>query len=265
MAQPDDLVLYAFRAPVKDAARPEHMGYAWDNGWRYGDVVYSQAGPYASWSAKVRERLAVAGARVARPVLATNGRHTVGGWKATKFVEGQLARRVDETAQLGLRVEEALSTAMVQFSGLILPAQRDDVFARAELAAWEETGEAYSATEAELADAPVLGVGHADLLATTIFAGANPPTIVDIVPTAAPRPRGYTTALVCVDGLINDAVDPGICDRFAYIAGFDHLLLRAAAYRRHVNNLHPAASANTRAKISEVEDLLVSRVSGTLA
>ena len=35
--------------------------------------------------------------------------------------------------------------------------------------------------------------------------------------------------------------------------------MRAVAYRRHVNNLHPEAKANTRSHINRVEDLLVSR------
>lgn len=257
MAQPDDLVLYAFHAPIKGQTAPEHMGYAWDNGWRYGDVVYAQAAPYAGWSAKVRDKLAVPGARVARPVLATNGRYIVGGWKATHVVEGQLTRRIDETAQLGLRVERAIAAA-----GVELPGKRDDIFARAEEAAWAETGEGYVDVPA-WEGAPRV-TGHADLLGTTLYQGANPPAIVDVIPTAAPRPYGYTTALVIVDGLINEAVDAGICDRFGYIEGMDQLLLRAVAYRRHVNNLHPGAKSTTRSRIEDVESLLVSRSSATL-
>lgn len=83
--------------------------------------------------------------------------------------------------------------------------------------------------------------------------------IVDLVPTAAPRPVGYTCALAIVDGLVAGVVDDAICDRFAHIRDMDQLLLRAVAYRRHVNNLHPDAKANTRSHINRVEDLLVSR------
>ncbi len=250
MPQPDDLVLYAFHSSPKDQASPEHLGYAWDYGWLVGQVVYSQAASYAAWSAKVREKLIVPGVRVARPVLATNGRHTVGGWKATQFIEGSPSRRVDEAAQLAGRVERALEE--VTFPA---PRNRDDVFARAEHAAWAEDGECYAALPA---DAPLV-TGHADLLGTLLFKGVNPPALVDVVPTAAPRPRGYTAALAIVDGLINEAVDVGICDRFGYIPHLDQLLLRAAAYRRHVNNLHPAARTTTRARIAQVEDLLVTR------
>lgn len=283
MAQPDDLVLYAFRAPIKSHVTPEHMGYAWDNGWRVGDVVYTQAASYAGWSAKIREKISVPGARIARPVVATNGNYVVGGWKATYFISGQLARRIDETAQLALRLEDAIAAV-----GIPAPARRTDIFAQAEVAAWAETGEGYEAwggDEAFAVDAPSTGeapaapvpapgaqgergvhslgvsvTGHADLLATTIFQGSNQPAIVDIVPTAQPRPKGYSAALVIVDGLINEAVDPGICDRFGYVPGLDQLLLRAVAYRRYINNYHPAAKTMVRSRIEAVEDMLLQRV-----
>lgn len=255
MPQPDDLVLHAFRAPT-NAGAPEAMGYAWDHGWRIGDVVYSQAAVYASWSAKVREKLAVPGMRVARPVLATNGRHVVGGWKATQFIPGDLTKRVDEAAQVALRIEDALEAAAVP-----APQNRDDIFARAEAAAWAETGDVYPALEPHT----TFVTGHADVLGTVLFSGVLPPVLVDAVPTAAPRARGFSAALAIVDGLIAEAVDTGICDRFAYLPNMDLLLLRAVAYRRHVNNLHPAATTTARSRIHEVEEFLVSRVSETLS
>lgn len=262
MPQPDELVLHAFRASARDAANLTHMGYVWDNGWRGGDVVYTHAAEYAAWSATVRERLAIPGGRIARPVRASNGRFTVGGWKATSFIPGRVARRVDETVALALRLEPALADAAAAHPA---PQGRTDVFAQAERAAWDEDGEAYAPLPADVA----LYTGHADLLACTIYpegvAPATPPAIVDIVPTAAPRPVGYTAALVMVDGLIHNAVDPAVVDRFGHIPHLEQLLLRAVAYRRHVNNLHPHSRAHVRAEIERVESLLVSRVNDTIA
>lgn len=258
ISNPPEHVLSAFRSSGRPAVgQPEQLGYAWDNGLRVGDVVYALASDTATWSARVREKLSVPGARVARPLLTTDGRYTVAGWKATQFVAGDLEKRVDETALLAGRLEAELADYSAPFAGTA--ESRTDVFAQAERAAWEETSEYY----ADLSGLPRV-VGHADLLATTLYSGHNPPAIVEVVPTAAPRPKGYTTALVIVDGLINRAVDDAICDRFDHIEGLDQLLLRAAAYRRHVNSLHEDSRVNVRSEIQRVEQMLVSRVCAKL-
>lgn len=254
MAHIPEHVTDAFHSAHGKNESAQQMGYAWDNGYKLGDVVYSQAAPTASWSAKVREKLTVEGARVARPVLSTDGRYVVGGWKATQFVPGQLASRVDETVLLATRLERALEGAPLP------PIDRDDVFAAAERAAWEETGEALE----PISQDGGLVMAHADLLACTIYQGANPPAIVDMVPSATRRPRGYTAALVMVDGLIAGAVDDAICDRFSYLPNGDQLLLRAVAYRRHVNTLHPESKVATRSAIARVEDMLIGRVTATM-
>ncbi|MDN6246780.1 MAG: hypothetical protein L0J38_09660, partial [Corynebacterium casei] len=70
--------------------------------------------------------------------------------------------------------------------------------------------------------------------------------------------------LVIIDGLIAGACDDGICDRFAHVPGIDQLLLRAVAYRRHVNNLHPESKSYTRSHIERMEEYLLSRVNATM-
>ncbi|MFH0412105.1 hypothetical protein ACG98H_08405 [Corynebacterium sp. L4756] len=244
--QPSEQVLSAFNTRM---STPEKMGSAWDYGWRIGDVVFARATDFAAWSAKLRLKLDIPGARVVRPLRSTDGRFVVGGWKANHVVTGSLSKRVDETAALALRWDAEMLT---RDDSLV---QRDDVFAAAEDAAWEETGEGYQA----LPKLPET-IGHADLLASTIYSGNNPPAIVDVIPTARLRPKGYSAALVIVDGLIAGAVDDGICDRFAHVPGIDQLLLRAVAYRRQVNNLHPESKSYTRSHIERVEEHLLSRV-----
>ncbi|MEY8578947.1 hypothetical protein AALI21_11670 [Corynebacteriaceae bacterium 6-324] len=249
--QPSEQVLSAFNASV---TQPEKMSSAWDYGWRVGDVVFARATDTAPWSAKLRLKLDIPGARVVRPMRSTDGRFVVGGWKANHHVAGSLSKRVDETAALALRWDEEMGTRDDSAP------QRDDVFSRAEMLAWEETGEGYQDLPKNLATV----IGHADLLATTIYSGANAPVIVDVIPTAAPRPKGYSAALVIIDGLIAGACDDGICDRFAHVPGIDQLLLRAVAYRRHVNNLHPESKSYTRSHIERVEEYLLSRVNATM-
>lgn len=249
--QPSEQVLSAFNASM---SQPEKMSAAWDYGWRMSDVVFARATDIAAWSAKLRLKLEVPGARVVRPMRATDGRFVVGGWKANHHVPGELSKRVDETAALALRWDEVMLEQQEQVP------QRDDVFAQAEEIAWKETGEGYQ----ELPANRPLVIGHADLLGTTIYSGSKPPTIVDVIPTAAPRPKGYSAALVIVDGLIAAACDDGICDRFAHVPSIDQLLLRAVAYRRHVNNLHPESKSYTRSHIERVEEYLLSRVNATM-
>lgn len=239
-----------------ESGLPEPAGHAWDHGWRIGPVVYSRAsGVAAGWSAKLRGSLHVDGVRLARPVRSTDGRFIVAGWKASTWIDGELARRVDETVLVALRLTEALAG----LNGHALPPEPEDSdpFVLAEQRAWEEDAPEYREISGPLQ------FGHADLLACTLYHGNQAPAVTDLVPFAAPRPPAYTAALVMVDGLIAGAVDDGIVDRFRHLPDIDQLLLRAVAYRRHVNELHPRGSSNARAHIRRVEDLLMSEAADT--
>ena len=232
---------------------PEPAGHGWDHGWRIGPYVYSRAsGVAAGWSAKLRGTLQVDGVRLARPVRSTDGRFVVAGWKASTWIDGELARRVDETVLVALRLAEALAAQPAPPE----PEQADP-FVLADQRAWEEDAPEYR---------PVTGplqVGHADLLASTLYHGTQAPVVTDLVPFAAPRPAAYTAALVIVDGLIAGAVDDGIIDRFRHLPDMDQLLLRAVSYRRHVNDLHPESTSNARSHIRRVADLLMSEAPDT--
>ncbi|MDO5512247.1 TIGR02569 family protein [Corynebacterium sp.] len=232
---------------------PEPAGHGWDHGWRIGPYVYSRAsGVAAGWSAKLRVSLQVDGVRLARPVRSTDGRFVVAGWKASTWIDGELARRVDETVLVALR----LATALQDQPTPPEPEQADP-FVLADQRAWEE-----DAPEYRPIDGPVQ-VGHADLLASTLYHGSQAPVITDLVPFSAPRPAAYTAALVIVDGLIAGAVDDGIVERFRHLPDLDQLLLRAVSYRRHVNDLHPESNSNARSHIRRVEDLLMSGAADT--
>ncbi|AGF71781.1 TIGR02569 family protein [Corynebacterium halotolerans] len=245
-------VLAAFQG---EPGTPQPAGHAWDNGWRIGANVYSRAGDYAGWAAKIREKLKVDGARVARPVRSTDGRFVVAGWQASTWIPGELMRRVDETVAVALRLSEALAELPGPAADTV---PDDDPFTRADRLAWEETGPQYREI-----GGPVQ-LGHADLLTSTVFQGTQAPTITGLVPFPVPRPASYTAALVIVDGLVAGAVDDAVIDRFAHLPDLDQLLLRALAYRRHVNELHPGANQNTRSHLERVADLLASRASATI-
>ncbi len=261
---PPQHVVSAFTTSSTAAMRgnsPKQLGAAWSNGWLIGDTVFSETGTFGAFSARVREKLTVEGARVVKPLRSTDGRYNVAGWLASAYVPGEPAKRIDETAMLALRVEEALEDARVSLPNAGNAATRTDVFARAEQLAWEETGEAYRELPVNPAQ---LVVGHADMVASTLYSGSQAPVITTIMPTAHLRPRGYSAALAIVDGLIHGAVDDAVCQRFNFIEHFDQLLLRSVAYRRHVNDLHPGSKAHMRSSIERVESLLMSQAGATM-
>lgn len=192
------------------------LGAAWDNGVRYGRVVVSQASATAAWSGKARERAGEfsPGIGVSRPVRATDGRLVVGGFKASEFVDGRVLARIDETVAAALRFDDAMD-------GIDAPsASRADAFDSAERAVWR----GYTPQAGDV-------VAHTDFASCLLFAGDAVPTLTDLVPSAGKRPRGYTAALVIVDGLMAGAVDAAVLDRWAHVAGLRELARRALEYR----------------------------------
>lgn len=256
-------------------APPRSLGPEWDHGWLVGTTVISLAvGPHTAWSARLREKLRVPGLQIARPVRSTDGRFVVAGWRASTFIPGRLRGRVDETVSAALRLADILSADQSvprpDLTG-------DDAFSVADRAAWSAHP---GAVDREIRsqrqcldllgrlrsvmrpiDAP-LQVGHADMFGTTIYDGAQPPALTDLV--GAVHPHGYTAAQVIVDGLLAKAVDDGVIRRFSHIRHLDQLLLRAAAYRIYAAALWGVDPEQVFARLGRVTDLVVSRASATL-
>lgn len=238
------------------AGPAERLEAAWDHGFRIGNTVFSKSvnAEIAPWSSKVRESLRPEGVRVARPIRSTDGRFVVAGWRASVYSTGSLSHRVDETVVAALRLADALIDApRPEISATSL-------FARADARAWgEQSGRIGSLLR------PVEQpnqVGHADMLATTIYSGAQPPLVTDIVPVV--RPHGFTAALVIIDGLLLGAVDEGILRRFSHLPEIDQLLLRAFLYRRDIQELSENTESNIVSNLDRVEATLVSYVSDKL-
>lgn len=271
----------AFHAETGDAVP---MGYAWDYGFRIGQVVLSPVldPDNAAWSAKVREHLQVEGLRVARPVRSTDGRFIVAGWKATSFGAGELASgRVDEVVLAGLRLADALAQLPAPdfVTGPITTAwEPKEIYRVADQAAWADDPAAVLAVgldgdaiaNDELKSALLLAarisalipeiaapshVGHADMLTTTLFSGSQAPLVTDLVATV--RPHGYTAALAAVDGLLFDATDSAIMHRFSHVPDFTALLMRALLYRVFVAALRGAEQGSITERLERVADLLI--------
>lgn len=192
------------------------LGPEWDNGVRFGRVVVSEASDTAAWSGKARDHAGEFGAGIAvsRPVRATDGRLVVGGFKASEFVEGQVRARIDEAVSAALRYDEAMA-------GVEPPAaDRGDAFATAERAVWRD----YTPQTDDV-------VAHMDFASCLLFSGDMVPTLTDLVPSSGKRPRGFTAALVIVDGLLAEACDAAVVDRWAHVPGLRELARRALEYR----------------------------------
>ncbi len=215
-------------------------GPAWDDGTRFGRVVLAPAGATAAWSGKVRERASAAaeGVRISRPVRATDGRLVVGGFRASEFVEGEVLARIDEAIAAALRYDDALA-------GSQPPAvERQDPWAEVDRAIWQ----GYQPE----ADAVV---AHLNFLSCLVFSGDAAPTLTDLVPSVGLRPRGFSAALVMVDGLLAGAVDAAVVDRWDHIPGFRGLAQRALTYRVDAS---AATGSDIRSIAGLVADTLVS-------
>lgn len=212
---------------------------AWDHGTRFGRVVLAPAGATAAWSGKVRERVSGAhGVRISRPVRATDGRLVVGGFTANEYVEGEVLARIDEAIATALHYDEALV-------GTQPPAvERTDPWAEADRTTWQGYQPESDAV-----------VAHLNFLPRLVFSGDATPALTDLAPSVGLRPRGYTAALVMVDGLLAGAVDAAVVDRWDHIPGFRGLAQRALTYRIDAS---AATGSDIRSIAGRVADTLVS-------
>ncbi|KAA8739213.1 hypothetical protein CJ203_07680 [Corynebacterium tuscaniense] len=237
-------VLTSFQA---GDSSPVPLGPEWGNGVRFGRMVIAEAPAHATWSSKLREKVAVPGVRVVRPVRTTDGRFTVSGYRASDFVEGEPGHRVDEAIAAALRFDKA----MAYFSAPSL--DRDDVWARADRAVWAGYSDYIKGGQ----------LSHADFFGCCIFEGSLPPALTDIVPAEGPRPQGYSAALTLIDGLLADAVDDAVVYRWSHIPDLLFLCERALEYRTSLAATF-VADTNFSSNIDRVGSLLMSYRGATL-
>ncbi|HEU0087511.1 MAG TPA: TIGR02569 family protein [Pseudonocardiaceae bacterium] len=233
--------------------------------WRCGDVVLRpvEAAAQAAWVAQTLDALHAEGLRLARPLRSSDGRWVVGGWSATRYLEGRCEPRHDEVIAVSLRLHAATA-------GLPRPRfldDRDDLWAVADAVAWGERdamglpgggGELF----AELADLaaarrPVAlrpQVVHGDLFGNVLFAGSAPPAVIDLVPYW--RPPEWAAAVVAVDALAWGGADPGLVQRWASLPGWPQVLLRALLFRVAAHAAHPLSTAESLAGLRHAAKLI---------
>lgn len=230
---------------------PRPVVWAGRRAWHCGDVLVRPVSDnaVAAWSAGVLDGLQVDGLRLARPVRSSDGRWVVGGWAASRYVEGTLEPRYDAVLEAATRLHGALA-------GVPRPRvleDRDDLLTRSAAAAWGERrptldpdigGSLYNELAAYRRQVSMTPqVVHAELFGAVLFDASSTPAVVDLVP--AWRPKEWATAVIVVDALAWGGADDDLPKRWAHHDEWAQVLLRAVLYRLALHAQHPEASPRT--------------------
>jgi uncharacterized protein (TIGR02569 family) len=216
---------------------PRRLAGGKNGTWRCGDAVLKPAEGETEtlWRCEVLQALPEPdGFRVARPLRTEDGGWLAAGWEAAAFVAGTAApRRVDEVIIAGQAFHQAIA-ALPRPSFLDL---RLDPWAYGDRLAWEREGTDVRDPAGLLAAllaarrpvSPAAQVVHGDLLGNVLFADGLPPAIIDWP--AYWRAPAWASAVAVVDALCWHGVQAGVLDRWAHLAHWRQMLIRALIYR----------------------------------
>jgi uncharacterized protein (TIGR02569 family) len=219
---------------------------------------------HAIWLAQTLDRIDAPELRIARPVWSTDGRATVGGWSAARYVSGTPEQRNDEVVLTAVKLHRA--TADLPRPRFL--AYRDDIYAEADKIAWEERDVSLDETKGGRWFEVLAGarrpislpdqVVHGALLGHVLFDGQAAPGIVDFAPFY--RPAEWGAAVAAVDAMAWGGADIQLLYRWSHLPEWSQLLLRAILFRLASNALHPkstrAALDGLRAAARGVSELL---------
>lgn len=215
---------------------------AGEPGWRSGPVVLRPVHDKAeiAWAARTLAAANVAGLRVAVPARATDGRQVVGGWMAYRDPDGVRAlesagARVDDLVLASVKLHQAVA----DWERPAFLAARTDLWAVADRMAWGEVdpdldearGGRWFEVLAGAAKAPTepCQVVHGNLFRSVRFTEDGTPVVLDFPPYY--RPAEWGTALVAVDAVVAGVAGGALLDRWAHLASWGQMLLRAMLFR----------------------------------
>jgi uncharacterized protein (TIGR02569 family) len=214
-------------------ARPGGQGMS----WRAGPLVLKPLDldlDAIEWQARLYERVAPSGFRVAPPVRAADGSLVVDGWTAWELVAGRHEQdRWDDVIAAG----EAFHEALAPFDRPPLIDRRTDVWAIGDRVAWGELpphdyARAKHLERLAAALRPVTSTDqliHGDLMGNVLFEPGLPPAIIDLSPYW--RPTGYASAIVVADAFVWEGADESILQLVADVDEFPQLFIRALMFR----------------------------------
>ncbi|WP_238597109.1 TIGR02569 family protein [Corynebacterium heidelbergense] len=281
---PPEHILASFQVP---AAHPVLLEDSWGQGWRCERAVISRSAPQdqAAWVARVMTRVRPAGVSVSRPIVSSDGRFSVSGWRARTFLSGHGAPRFDEMAAAALRMNEALvGEPRPTFLLPPDPAQpfgEAEIFRAADAAAFAPDPSVWitavldpqAVPREDVAQALVRAaraaglrgkIGereqlvHGDIAGCVIFDGVADPAVTDLVPMW--HPTAWSVALMVVDSMAWAGGPDALLDRWQHLPDFWELALRAVMYRLFVHALHPQSRAVAWPGLARVADVVMARM-----
>ncbi|WP_288813290.1 TIGR02569 family protein [uncultured Corynebacterium sp.] len=278
--QPPSHILTSFQVP---AAKPVQLDAVWSEGWRCDRAVISRSDEpaRAAWIARTTAKIRPAGVSVSRPIVSSDGRFSVSGWRARTFLSGHRAPRFDEMATAALRIGEALRgearPAVLDSPPLSGQWDENEIFAAAEEAAFAEDPTVWLTTVLDADSVPRADVAqalakaaeltelrgeisepsqlvHADVLGCVIFDGSADPILTDLVP--AWRPAGWPVALLIVDAMAWANGPNALIERWSHLPDFRELVVRAALYRVVLHVLLPNSRPEAWRGLARVADVV---------
>lgn len=211
--------------------------------FRLGDVAIKRCEDteQTEWLSGVVETVEEQGFRVARPIRASSGRFVVGGWCATRWIDGTTAiqGRWREAIEACRAFHRALSG--VPWSPVLQ--RMDNPYVRADAAVWTESPR-------ELNIGPTAGrlcrllrpvtlpsqLIHGDPSeGNLLFTPGQAPGIIDIAPYW--HPADYAIAMLIADGIAWSGAPSSLLGDVSSWPEIDQLLIRAVLFRLYVGYL----------------------------
>jgi uncharacterized protein (TIGR02569 family) len=237
---PPERVLAAFGVDPR-SLRPLRGGQG--TAWCAGELILKPLDRPVDqlvWEEQVLTAIPQDGFRLSGPVRTRDDQLEIGGWSAWQRLAGEhRPRRWAEICAVGERFHRAI--ADIPEPGWLR--HRDDVFARADRAAWDEavleefrSFPAMDQLAARLR--PIDGrsqLVHGDLTGNVLFHPTLPPGIIDVSPYW--RPPLFATAVVVVDALVWEGADEAVLAVFGGHRDTAQYLLRAAIFRLVMDQL----------------------------
>jgi uncharacterized protein (TIGR02569 family) len=205
--------------------------------WRVGDLVVKPVDNPAEhdWTCEVYAGWSHDEVAVPRAVPVGDG-WSVAGWAAYAYLPGRSARAGDDPAWFR-HVHEVFHDAVADLPRPDFLDYRDDSWAYGDRVAWEgaapqgsaETREvlARALSRLEVVELPAQVV-HGDLGGNVLRDGDRA-AVIDWPPYW--RPAGFALAVAALDAVCWEDADEALLDRWADVACWDQLLLRAVVYR----------------------------------